>query len=163
MEAQVSRVAMHPGKMDEVMAVLHEHGMPALTQARGFAGGLWLYDPETLRGIQVVYWQREADIARLAESGTGEETGRMLEPLMAEMQPPESFAVLHREEMPEAARPTYAVVVVPPIRSGAREEAIAVWREAVLPCAQTAGRLRGVCGAGGPRRRAGAGHQPVDG
>ncbi len=133
MEAQVSRIALQPGKYDEMMAVLRDHGLPVLRAAQGFAGGLWLYDPETLRGLQVAFWKSAEDIARLMASGTGEETGRRLEPLMAELQPPERFTVLHREEMPDAAHAAYAVVVVPPIRAGAQEEAIGVWRAAVLP------------------------------
>lgn len=133
MYARVSRVTLHPGKIDDAMAVLHNHGLAALTRAQGFAGGLWLYDPETLRGLQFILWESEADFERLASSGAGQATARMLQPLMAEAQSPQTFEVLHRERVPEAGNATHAVVVVPPPRPGAEDEAIGVWREAVLP------------------------------
>lgn len=136
MHARVSRVILHPGKIDEAMAVLHDHGLPALREAEGFVGGLWLYDPQTLRGIQIVHWESEADLARWGETGAGHETARLLEPLLAEISPPESFVALHHERGPEASGATHAVVVAPPPRPGTEEEAMGVWRAAVLPALQ---------------------------
>lgn len=136
MHARVSRSILHPGKIDDAMAVLHNHGLARLQQAQGFVGGLWLYDPETLRGLQVILWESEDDFERLASTGAGEETARMLQPLMAEMSPPQTFAVLHRERVPDTAKPIHAVVVAPPPKSGTEDEAMGVWRATLLPALQ---------------------------
>ncbi len=133
MYARVSRSMMHPGKIGDAMAVLHNHGLARLQQAQGFVSGLWLFDPETLRALQIILWEHEADFERLTSSGAAQETTRMLQPLMAEMSPPQTFAVLHGERVPEAGMPTHAIVAVPQSRPGTEDEAIGVWRAAVLP------------------------------
>jgi hypothetical protein len=47
MYARVSTAAVQPGKMDEIIAVSRESGLPAAQQQRGFKGALWLTERDT--------------------------------------------------------------------------------------------------------------------
>ena len=145
MYARVSRVTLHPGSIADAMAVLRDHGLAVLKQAHGFAGGLWLHDPQTERGLQFILWERETDFERMASAGVGTETRRMLEPLMAEMSPPQTFEAPHWERVAGAAMPSHAAVVAPPPIPGTEDEAMVAWRKVVLPALA---RQEGYAGSG---------------
>ncbi len=47
MHARVPTAAVQPGKMDDIIAVSRESGLPAAQQQRGFKGALWLTERDT--------------------------------------------------------------------------------------------------------------------
>ena len=69
MFAQVVRVQIQPGKVDEAIAIFKDSVMPAAQQQKGFRNGYLLVDRSANGGIGLSLWETEADVAALATSG----------------------------------------------------------------------------------------------
>ncbi len=69
MYAQVVRVEIQPGKVDEAIAIFKDSVIPAARQQKGFRNAYMLIDRSADRGIGFSLWETEADVAALASSG----------------------------------------------------------------------------------------------
>ena len=69
MFAQVVRVQIQPGKVDEAFAIFRDTVAPAARQQKGFKNAYFLVDRSANKGIGLSLWESEADVAALAESG----------------------------------------------------------------------------------------------
>ena len=69
MHAQVVRVQIQPGKVDEAIGIFENSVAPAVREQKGFKSGYLLVDREVNRGIGFTLWETEADVAALATSG----------------------------------------------------------------------------------------------
>ena len=69
MYARVSTAEVQPGKMDEVIAVSRDAGLPAARQQPGFKGALWLTDRDANKLMAVSLWETREDME------TGEQSG----------------------------------------------------------------------------------------
>ncbi len=69
MFAQVVRVQVQPGKVDEAIAIFKDSVLPAAQQQTGFKNAYMLVDRSANRGIGLSLWETEADVAALATSG----------------------------------------------------------------------------------------------
>ena len=78
MYARVSTAAVQPGKMDEVIAVSRESGLPAAQQQRGFKGALWLTDRDANKLMAVSLRETKEDMEAGEQSGYyREQIGRL--------------------------------------------------------------------------------------
>ena len=62
MYARVSTAEVQPGKMDEVIAVSRDAGLPAARQQPGFKGALWLTDHDANKLMAVSLWETKEDM-----------------------------------------------------------------------------------------------------
>ena len=69
MFAQVVRVQVQSGKVDEAIAIFKDSVMPAAQQRKGFRNVYLLVDRSANRSIGISLWETEADVAALATSG----------------------------------------------------------------------------------------------
>ena len=69
MYAQVVRVRVQPGKVDEAIAIFKDSVIPAAQQQKGFKNAYLLVDRSADRGIGFSLWETEADVAALASNG----------------------------------------------------------------------------------------------
>ncbi len=69
MFAQLVRVKVQPGKVDEAIAIFNDSVIPAAKQQKGFRNAYLLVDRSANRGIGLSLWETEADVAALATSG----------------------------------------------------------------------------------------------
>ena len=69
MYAQISRVQIQPGKMDETIGIFTDSVLPLVRQQKGFETFYLFVDRSTDRVIVTNLWETEADIAALLESG----------------------------------------------------------------------------------------------
>ena len=61
MYANVSRVQLQPGKMDEGPAFWQQSVLPVLKQQHGFRGVIVLGDAASNKGMALLLWESEAD------------------------------------------------------------------------------------------------------
>ena len=69
MYAQVVRIQIQPGKIDEAISIFRDSVAPAVREQNGFKSVYLLIDRETNKGIGLSLWETEADVAALATSG----------------------------------------------------------------------------------------------
>ena len=69
MHAQVVRVQIQPGTVDEAIGIFKDSVLPAAREQKGFKNAFFLIDRETNKGIGFSLWETEADVAALATSG----------------------------------------------------------------------------------------------
>lgn len=69
MFAQVVRIQIQPGKIDEAIAIFRDSVVPAARQQKGFKNAYLLIDRTANKAIGFSLWESEADIAAMAESG----------------------------------------------------------------------------------------------
>ena len=78
MYARVSTAEVQPGKMDEVIAVSRDAGLPAARQQPGFKGALWLTDRDANKLMAVSLWEIREDMETGEQSGYyREQIGRL--------------------------------------------------------------------------------------
>ena len=78
MYARVSTAEVQPGKMDEVIAVSRDAGLPAARQQPGFKGALWLTDRDANKLMAVSLWETREDMETGEQSGYyREQIGRL--------------------------------------------------------------------------------------
>lgn len=68
MHAQVVRVQIQAGKMDEAVRIFTESVMPAARERPGFKGGYFLVDRENNRAIGLALYETKADVEALVTS-----------------------------------------------------------------------------------------------
>ena len=61
MFANVSRVRLQPGKMEEGPTFWQQTILPVLKQLQGFRGLIVLGDPQSNKGMALLLWESEAD------------------------------------------------------------------------------------------------------
>ena len=69
MYAQVVRIQIQPGKVDEAMSIFRDSVLPAAQGQQGFKSAYMLVDREANKGIGLSLWETEADVHALATSG----------------------------------------------------------------------------------------------
>ena len=69
MYAQMSRVQIQPGKMDEAIGIFVDSVVPLVRQQKGFGTFYLFVDRSTDRVVVTNLWDTEADAAALLESG----------------------------------------------------------------------------------------------
>ncbi len=69
MHAQVVRVELQPGKIDEAISVFLDSILPAVRDQKGFVSARLLADREDSRVIGTTLWETEADVEAIATSG----------------------------------------------------------------------------------------------
>ena len=69
MYAQISRVQIQPGKLDEAIGVFTNSVLPLVSQQKGFKTVYLFVDRSEDRVIVTNLWETEADVAALLESG----------------------------------------------------------------------------------------------
>ncbi len=69
MFAQLVKVKVQPGKVDEATAIFTDSVIPAAKQQKGFRNAYLLVDRSANRVIGLSLWETEADVAALATSG----------------------------------------------------------------------------------------------
>ena len=69
MYAQVVRIQIQPGKIDEAISIFRDSVAPAAREQSGFKSAYLLIDHETNRGMGFSLWETEADVAALATRG----------------------------------------------------------------------------------------------
>ena len=78
MYARLSTAAVQPDKMDEVIAVSRDAGLPAARQQPGFKGALWLTDRDANKLMAVSLWEIREDMETGEQSGYyREQIGRL--------------------------------------------------------------------------------------
>ncbi len=69
MHAQVVRIQIQPGKVDEAVDIFKNGVLPAVREQKGFKSAYLLLDREANRGMGFSLWETEADLAAIASSG----------------------------------------------------------------------------------------------
>ena len=69
MYAQISRVQIQPGKLDEAIGIFTNSVLPLVSQQKGFKTVYLFVDRSEDRVIVTNLWETEADVAALLESG----------------------------------------------------------------------------------------------
>ena len=69
MHAQVVRVQIQPGKVDEAVDIYKNAVLPAAREQKGFKSAYLLLDREANRGIGFSLWEMKADVDALMASG----------------------------------------------------------------------------------------------
>ena len=69
MYAQVVRIQIQPGKVEEGISTFRDSVIPAVRQQKGFKDAYLLVDRSTNKGIGFSLWESEADVVALMESG----------------------------------------------------------------------------------------------
>ena len=69
MYAQISRVQIQPGKMDEAIGIFADSVLPLVRQQKGFKTVYLFVDRSTDKVVVTNIWETEADVAALLESG----------------------------------------------------------------------------------------------
>ena len=69
MFAQLVKVKVQPGKVDEAIAIFTDSVIPAARQQKGFRNAYLLVDRSANRVMGLSLWETEADVAALATSG----------------------------------------------------------------------------------------------
>ena len=69
MYAQVVRVQLQSGNVDEAVSIFRDSVLPAAQQQQGFTNAYLLIDRQANRGMGVSLWETEANVAALASSG----------------------------------------------------------------------------------------------
>ena len=69
MYAQVVRIQIQPGKMNEGVAIFRDSVLPAARQQKGFKNAYLLIDRKADKAIGFSLWDSEADVVAVAESG----------------------------------------------------------------------------------------------
>ncbi len=73
MYAQVSSVALQPGKVEEWIAITRDTILPAAKERPGFVNAFIFVDREKNTGIGISLWETEGDVDTVASSGFYEE------------------------------------------------------------------------------------------
>ena len=69
MYAQVVRVQIQPGRVEEAISTFRDSVMPAARQQNGFKNAYLLVDRSTNKGMGFSLWESEADVTALMEGG----------------------------------------------------------------------------------------------
>lgn len=69
MYAQMVRIQIQPGKIDEAIRIFKESVVPAVSGQPGFKNVYLLVDRESNKGVGFSLWETEADVAAVASSG----------------------------------------------------------------------------------------------
>ena len=69
MFAQVSKVQIQPGKIDEAIGIFQDSVLPVVKEQKGFKKFYLLVDRSGDKLIVANFWETEADVAALLESG----------------------------------------------------------------------------------------------
>ena len=78
MYARVTRAEVQPGRMDELISISRNSGLPAAQQQPGFRGGLWLTDRDANKLLVVSLWETKEDMEAGEQSGYyREQIGRL--------------------------------------------------------------------------------------
>ena len=69
MYAQVVRVQIKPGSMDEAIDIFRDSVAPAVSQQKGFKSVHFVVDREGSKAIAFGLWETKADVDAVASSG----------------------------------------------------------------------------------------------
>ena len=69
MYAQVVRIQIQPGRVNQGVAIFRDSVLPAARQQKGFKNAYLLIDRKTDKAIGFSLWETEADVVAVAESG----------------------------------------------------------------------------------------------
>ena len=69
MYAQVVRIQIQPGKIEEGISTFRDSVIPAARQQKGFKDAYLLVDRSTNKVMGFSLWESEADVVALMESG----------------------------------------------------------------------------------------------
>jgi len=83
MHAQVVRVLVQPGKLDEAMRIRGDSVVPLARQQAGYRGGLAFVDRDSSRITAVFLWETRADLEAFAGSDLYQEQLRRVGPYLA--------------------------------------------------------------------------------
>ncbi len=69
MHAQVTRVQVQPGKLNDVISIIRDSVVPVAREQKGYRGAYALVDREMNKAMMVSLWETQADLAAIVASG----------------------------------------------------------------------------------------------
>ncbi len=69
MYAQVVRIQIKPGEMDQAISIFRDSVAPAVSQQKGFKNVHFAVDREGNNAVAFSLWETEADVEAVASSG----------------------------------------------------------------------------------------------
>jgi len=83
MYARVTFATAQPGKIDETIKVMRDSILPAAKKQKGFKNLFFLTNRNTGKGVVIVLWNKELDMAAGESSGFYREQVAKVAPLLA--------------------------------------------------------------------------------
>jgi heme-degrading monooxygenase HmoA len=93
MYARVTNATVQPGKVDETIRVMRDSILPAAKKQKGFKSLFFLTNRNTGKGVVIVLWNTELDMAAGESSGYYQEQVAKEVPLLAESPTMEHYEV----------------------------------------------------------------------
>ncbi len=87
MIAQVVRIQVQPGKVDEAISIFNSAVRPVVQEQKGFKDAYFLVDHEANRIVGFSLWETQADLSALGTNGSYQEQAAKLAAVFAA--PPE--------------------------------------------------------------------------